>query len=181
MRSPVTLNLALATVLALTACGKSASGGASADGQAADPAKAAAQMAFQFQPGQYRSAVTINKVEMPGMPAGAADHMKTAMGKVGMVEYCISPEQAAKGMEAMKEHLAEGKCHWEKFAANGGSVDAVMACEGPNGGSIRTASHGTYTPTGAIMQASADMMGPGGRGMHIEETVKMERIGDCTK
>jgi len=178
MRTTIAL-LALSAI-SLSACGKSGSD-SGGGGQSANPTKAAAEMAFQFQPGQYRSTVTIDKVEIPGMPAAAAAQMKGAMGKMGTFDYCITPEQAAKGMAAMKEHLAKGKCQWEKFEASGGTVDSVMVCEGGRGGSIRTASHGTYTPTGAVMQGAGDVAGPGGKGMHIEETIKMERIGDCAK
>lgn len=173
-----TLAFLAVSTLALTACGKS---GSSSGSQSADPAQAAAKVAFQFQPGQYRSSVTIDKVEIPGMPPGAAAHMKGAMGKMGTFEYCITPEQAAKGMDAMKEHMAKGKCQWEKFEVSGGTVDSVMVCEGGRGGSIRTASSGTVTPTGAVMKGVGDVTGSGGKGMHIEETVKMERIGDCAK
>jgi hypothetical protein len=31
------------------------------------------------------------------------------------------------------------------------------------------------------MKGVGDVTGSGGKGMHIEETVKMERIGDCAK
>jgi len=166
------------STLALAACGKAGSDGAS---QSANPAKAVAEMAFQFQPGQYRTAVTIDKIEIPGMPPAALQQMKGMMGKATNVEYCISPEQAAKGMDVMKEHMAKGNCQFEKFEASGGTVDTVMVCQGGQGGSIRTTSHGSYTPTGSVIKGTGDLAGPGGRTMHIEETVKMERIGDCTK
>lgn len=178
MRKPIAL-IALST-LALAACGKSGSDSA-APGQSADPAKAAAGMAFQFQPGQYRTTINIDKIDVPGVPAAVLAQMKGVMGKPMNVEYCMSPEQAAKGADAMKEHMAKGKCQFEKFEASGGTVDSVMVCQSERGGTVRTESHGSYTPTGSVIKGSGDIAGPEGKKMHIEETIKMERIGDCAK
>jgi hypothetical protein len=170
--------LALST-FALAACGQSGSDG-TAGGKSADPGKTAAEMVFQFQPGQYRTAIKIDKIEIPGMPAAAAAQMKGMMGKPIELEYCMSPEKAATGAEAMKENMAKGKCRFEKFEAKGGTVDSVMVCDS-DGMAIRTTSNGTYTPTGSVIKGSGDMAGPGGQKMHIEQTVTMERIGDCAK
>lgn len=184
MRKTLTYSLLTLSALALAACGKSNSGAdgtSAAQGANIDPAKAAAQMAFQFQPGMYRTAINIDKIDIPGMPPAALEQMKGMMGKATKVEHCVSPDQAAKGLEVMKEHMGKGKCQFEKFEANGGTVDSIMVCDGGQGAKIRTASHGTYTPTGSVVKGVGDMTGPGGKSMHIEETVTMERIGDCTK
>lgn len=167
--------LAISTI-ALSACGQSGSD----QGGASDPGKAVEEMAFQFQPGQYRTVINIDKIEIPGLPPAALEQMKGMMGKGTNVEYCISPEQAAQGVEAMKQHMADGKCQFEKFEASGGSVESVMVCQG-EGGSIRSTSKGTYTATGSVIKGVGDMQGPGGQKMHIEQTVTMERIGDCAK
>jgi hypothetical protein len=170
--------LALST-FALAACGQSGSDEA-AGGKTADPGKSAAEMAFQFQPGQYRSVLKIDKIDIPGMPAAAAAQMQRMMGKPIEIEYCMSPEKAATGAEAMKDNMAKGKCQFEKFEAKGGTVDSVMVCDS-EGMAIRMASRGTYTPTGSVIKGSGDMAGPGGQKMHVEQTVTMERIGDCAR
>lgn len=167
-----------AAALALGACGQSGSDG-TANGGSTDPARTAAEMSFGFQPGQYRTTISIDKIDVPGLPAAMLDQMKGAIGRPIKVEYCMSPEQAGKGAEAMKEHMAKGKCQFEKFEASAGKVESTMVCES-QGGTIRTTSKGNYTPTRSVIRGSGDLAAPGGRKMHIEQTVTMERIGDCT-
>lgn len=174
-----TIALLAVSSLALAACGKSGSDKATG-GQSADPAKTAAEMAFQFQPGQYRTTINIDKIDIPGMPAAALGQAKGMMGKPIIADYCMSPEKAAMGIGAMKENMAKGKCQFEKFEARGGTIDSAMVCDA-DGSSIRSTSRGTYTPTGSVLKATGEMAGPGGQKMHIEQTIKMERIGDCAK
>ncbi|MBA4160567.1 MAG: hypothetical protein C0515_00450 [Novosphingobium sp.] len=177
MRTTIAL-LALSS-FALAACGQSGSD-SSAPVQSVEPGKSAAEVAFQFQPGQYRTTIKINKFDIPGVPAAALERMKGAMGKPIEMTYCMSPEKAAMGTEAMKENMAKGKCQFEKFEAWGGTVDSVMVCDS-EGMKIRSTSHGTYSPTGSLITATGDMAGPGGQKTHVEQTITMERTGDCVK
>jgi hypothetical protein len=67
--SPI-LSLSAVIVLALAGCGKSGSDGEAAGAAAGgDPMKAAEEMAFRFEPGKYRTTITFQKVEIPGMPS----------------------------------------------------------------------------------------------------------------
>lgn len=166
--------------LALAACGQSGSDGTGGTAASVDPAKAAAEIAFQFQPGKYRTTVDFGKVEIPGMPSAMAEQMKAMMTQKTSSDYCVSPEQAASGMEVMKEQMGKGQCQFEKFAASGGKVDSVFTCQTGQGMSLRSASQGTYSPTGSKVAVTSDMTIPGGKSMHIEQTVTMERIGECT-
>lgn len=177
MRTTIAL-LALSTV-ALAACGQSGSD-SSAPVQTVDPGKSAAEVAFQFQPGQYRTTIKVDKYDIPGMPAAVLEQMKGAMGKPIEMTYCMSPEKAAMGTEAMKENMAQAKCQFEKFEARGGTVDSVMVCDS-QGMKIRSTSQGTYSPTGSVVKATGDLAGPGGQKIHVEQTITMERTGDCAK
>lgn len=181
MRLPLVIALAAATTMMLGSCGKSApdaaaTGAATSNG---DPVKAAAELAFQFQPGQYRTTIAIGKVEIPGVPAALAEQMKTAMSKAISREHCISPEQATKGVEAMKQHMGQGKCQFESFSARGGTVDSVFTCQNGADMALRSTSHGTYTATGSQVAAKAEMNGTGGKVVRIEQTMTTERIGAC--
>lgn len=175
-----TIALLAVSALSLAACGKSSSD-SSAPGSSAEPAKNATEVAFQFQPGQYKTTINIDKIDVPGVPAAALAQMKGMMGKPIEMNYCMSPEKAAMGTEAMKENMAKGKCQFERFEARGGTVDSVMVCEDGAAGSIRSSSHGTYSPTGAKIKATGDVAGPDGKKMHIEQTITMERTGECSK
>jgi hypothetical protein len=180
MRISLVPSLASLMVLALAGCGKSAPG-ADASGPAVgrDPIKAAAEVAFRFEPGKYRTTITFQKVEIPGMPAGMAEQMKAAMAKATASEHCITPESAAKGVDAMKEHMGKGQCKFESFNARGGTVDSVFSCQAGQGMTMRATSQGTYTPTSSKVAAKVDMTGPAGKGMRLEQTMITERIGDC--
>lgn len=172
--------LVVLAALALAGCGQSATDKAAEGGSSADPAKAAAEMAFQFQPGKYRTTVEFGKVEMPGMPPAMVEQMKAMMTRTTSSEYCVSPDQAAKGMDVMKEQMGKGQCQFEKFEARGGTVESVFSCQTGQGMNLRSASKGSYSKTGSQVAVTSDMTIPGGKSMHLEQTVTMERIGDCT-
>lgn len=180
MRKSLVPSISALMILALAGCGKSAPD-ADATGAAAsgDPMKAAAEMAFRFEPGKYRTTITFQKVEIPGMPAGMAEQMKAAMAKTTASEHCITPESAAKGVDAMKEHMGKGQCKFESFNARGGTVNSTFSCQAGQGMTMRATSQGTYTSTSSKVAAKVDMTGPVGKGMHLEQTMITERIGDC--
>lgn len=175
LRTAAVLTLA---ALTLAGCGKSAPDG-SGKPASADVGKQAAEVAFQFEPGKYRTTITVHKVEMPGAPPAAAAQIQAMMSKGHKSEHCMTKEQASKGMEAMKETMAKGKCSFEKFEASGGKVSSVFACQTGQGQGMRAESQGTYTPTGSEVFIKVDNAMPGGKSMHMEQTVKSERIGDC--
>lgn len=171
-------SIAFSCLIALTlgACGKSAPDEQAAAGGALEKA---VEVAFQMQPGKYRTSVVVQKVEVPGMPANVADQMKAMMSKNASSESCITPDRAAKGVEVMKEQMAKGQCTFDKFDATGGTVDAAFTCKSGEQMTVKATSKGSYTPTGSVIQATGDMIGPGGKSIHIEHTITTERIGDC--
>lgn len=182
MRKVTALTLLALSAAALAACGQSASdsaeGGAAAAGK--DALANAAEVAFQMQPGKYRTTVTINKIEIPGMPGGMGDQMKAMLSKAANHESCVSSEQAARGIEIMKEQMARGQCQFDKFEASGGKLDSVFTCKTAEGMEMRAASTGTYSDTGSTVSAKGEMTGPGGVQMRVEQTMVTERIGDCS-
>lgn len=179
MRKSIVYPCIALAALALAACGKSATDEASTPGGAGNALEKAAEVAFQMQPGKYRTSVVVQKVEIPGMPAGMADQMKAMMSKNSSSESCITPDRAAKGVEVMKEQMAKGQCTFDKFDATGGTVDAAFTCKSGDQMTVKATSKGSYTPTGSVIQATGDMIGPGGKTIHIEHIITTERIGDC--
>ena len=94
--------------------------------------------------------------------------------------YCLTAEDAAKGVESMKQHMAKGTCQFSKFEAVGGTIDTAMSCQ-MGSGALTATGHGTYTDTGSVVTATSDMTMGAGRKVHMEEVVTTTRIGDCTK
>ena len=114
------------------------------------------------------------------MPGGMGDQMKAMLSKAVTTESCVSPEQAKRGVEIMKEQMARGQCQFEKFEASGGKLDSAFTCMTAEGMQMRAASTGTYSETGSTVAAKGEMTGPGGVQMRVEQTMVTERIGDCT-
>jgi hypothetical protein len=179
MRKLLSQSLAALVVFTLAACGKSASDDQASSGNAG-AVKAAGEVAFQMQPGKYRTTIEIQKVDLPGMPASDGARMKAMMSRVATQEFCVTPEQAAKGIEAMKQQMARGKCQFDKFEASAGKIDSVLACQSGKGMTMKVSSHGTYSPSGSRVQSVGDIVGPAGKPIHIEQAITTERIGDCT-
>ena len=180
MRLP--LVMPLIAVLALTACNKGSApaGGSSGDPAANAKAVAATVAAMRIQPGLYRAQVDIKRLDMPGMPPQMVAMMKSKMLEKPLT-YCITPEDAAKGAEAMKERMGKGQCQFNRFSAAGGTIDSEMTCNPGSKGSMHVVAHGTYTDTGNVVASSVDVaMGPAGK-MHMEQVTTTTRVGDCTK
>lgn len=179
MRLP--LVLPLIAVLWLGACNKAAD---PATGAASDPAanaKAAAAVAeVHFQPGLYQSKVEIKQLDMPGLPPQVVAAMKTRMLDKPLT-YCLTPEDAAKGAQAMKERMGKGQCQFDKFAAAGGTIDSEMTCQLGGKGTMHAVAHGTYTETGSVTSSSVDIAMAGAGKMHMEQVTTTTRVGDCTK
>lgn len=176
MRNSIVFPTLALAALALAACGKSASDDPATSGTAMEKA---AEMAFQMQPGKYRTSMVVKKIELPGMPPQMAEQMKAMMSKNATSESCVTPDRAAKGVELMKEQMSKGQCSFDKFDASGGKVDAAFTCKSGDQMTLKATSKGTYTPTGSIIEASGTMEGPGGKTMQIEHVITTERIGDC--
>ncbi|MGB7653895.1 MAG: DUF3617 domain-containing protein [Novosphingobium sp.] len=170
--------LPLVAALVLPGCGQSSdkTGAAATSGNAAAASAALDEAAFKVAPGKYRSSVNITKLDLGGLPVQVA----AAMPRQSSYEYCVTPEQAAKGIEALKQQMAKGSCQFESFKASGGTVDSVFTCTADGGFAMRSVSHGTYSESGSDVSVTADAKLPGGRSMHVEQSVKAQRIGDCT-
>ena len=169
MRLPIVLPLLV--LLSLGACSKPA-----------DPAaKAAAALdEVRFKPGLYQTKVEIKQFDMPGMPPQVVAMMKSKM-LAQPLTYCLTPQDAAKGAQGMKEQMGKGQCRFDKFNAAGGTMDSEMTCNSGGKGEMHMVAHGNYSDSGNVVTASVDV-GTGATGkMHMEQVTTTTRIGDCTK
>lgn len=179
MRMPVVLPLI--AVLGLGACNQAAEPGAgSGDGAA----KASAAAELHFQPGLYQSKIDIKQLDVPGLPPPVIAMMKSKMLEKPLT-YCLTPEEAAKGAEAMKQRMGKGQCQFDSFNAVGGTLNSRMTCQLGGKGTMQIEAHGTYTETGSVTASTMDMAPAGAAGaagkMHIEQVTTTTRVGDCTK
>ena len=177
----LSIALPLMAVLALGACNKAADpGGTGSSDPAANAKAAAAASEVHFQPGLYQSKIEIKQMDMPGMPPAVVASMKTQMAEKPLT-YCLTPEDAAKGAEAMKERMGKGQCQFDSFNAAGGKIDSSMTCQLGAKGTMHAVAHGTYTATGSVTASTMDMTMDGVGKMHMEQVTTTSRVGDCTK
>lgn len=144
---------------------------------AAAPAMLTAQDETQMrpEPGEYRSNVTLQSLDMPGAPPQVANMMRSMMSRE--FTYCLTPQEVEEGFRAMTERSQEGDCQYENFDFSNGRFDAAATCR-TDGRDLRMTWEGTGSPTSSdiIMTMSGDMgMGPGSMTMRVVH----ERIGDC--
>lgn len=174
--------LLAAAAFALAACGGS---DADADGDGEISLEEAASQSDEMirpEPGEYRSTTELTDLQMPGAAQDMQDMMRAMMAQ-GEQErtFCLTAEQAEQGFEEMiRQSREDGNCSFEKFEADGGSIDAVMTCRESDRGAARIAMQGTGTSTSSRMTMKMDMTGPGGESMTMTMRTQQERIGDCS-
>lgn len=83
-------------------------------------------------PGQWEIAVTINSMEMTGVPAGVARMM---VGKTTRVKRCMTPEEAARGPQDLLK--ADKSCVFKRYSMVNGRLSSEMSCK--QGGDVMTA------------------------------------------
>ena len=175
------LVLLSAATIALAACG---SPDADADGDGEISMSEAAEISKDMvkpEPGKYRATVEMVDVEVPGAPKEVQDMMKQMISVGAQThEYCLTKEAADKGFEEIaRQSQKNDDCSFEKFEADGGSIDAVMTCSQPGQGTARMTMKGTGSATASEMTMTMDAQAPDGNTMKMTMKSNQERIGDC--
>jgi hypothetical protein len=130
------------------------------------------------RPGKWLSTVTIQDMDMPGMPPEFSAKMREAM-VARQVETCLTPDQAKRPKGDF--FAADKSCQYDHFEMRGGKLDAAMRCE-HDGMSQATTMTGDYSPDAYQMTMSTKMEGTGPQsGMTMKMQVAAKRIGDCDK
>ena len=133
------------------------------------------------RPGLWESKVTIERFDVPGMPAEMAQRLKTMMAE--NQEHGFQTCLTAEDVKRPKEDFFAGKnnqCRYEHFTMGDGKIDATMRC-GKDGGSQVMQMAGTYSPESYQMQTSMKMEGreaPQG-GITMAMRVEAQRVGEC--
>jgi hypothetical protein len=173
-----------ATVLCLTACNKgpkvdlhNASGN-----QVVQAVKQSGVMTsgYMVEPGEWQSKVTIQDMQIPGMPAQFAARMKQEMAQHQQEtsKNCLTPDEVKRPKEDF--FAGEDKsCKYEHFAMGGGKMDIRMVCK-REGSTQTTNMSGTYTPTSYSMDMSSTASGGAQQGMIMKMHVDADRIGECS-
>jgi hypothetical protein len=133
-----------------------------------------------MNPGKWQSKVTIESINVPGMPSEIAQRMKQTIAQARGFESCLTKED----VKQPKEDFFTGKndqCRYDHFTMSGGKIDAVMRCEEGNGTQVMRMA-GTYSPDS--YQMSMAMEHEGGKADEAALAMKMRveahRVGQCT-
>jgi hypothetical protein len=175
--------LMIAATLALGACSREPS----IDEKDASPEEIAQKMRESgrdqsfIRAGLWRSKVTIEQFDMPGMPPEMAERMKAMMAQNQEHDFetCLTPEDVKRP----KEDFFAGKnnqCRYEHFKMSGGKIDAAMNCA-KDGLTHSMRMAGTYSPESYQMQTA--MKASSGKGeegaMSMTMRIEANRVGEC--
>ncbi len=134
------------------------------------------------RPGQYRSTAKLISFEVPGMPPAQAERLKDMFSASQGRDFCLTQADADKGFGEMTKRLAQGNCNYDRFSADGGTLDAHLTCQTGKGMSAVIAMKGTINSEGSHMTMQVDQKSsalPGG-GMKMVADVASVRTGDCS-
>ena len=129
-----------------------------------------------IRPGKWESTVTIDRMEMPGMPPQVASQMKKMIAEAHTSSSCLTPEEAKQP----KENFFSGnkQCRYDHFTMGHGKVDAEMHCDMGTGTQVMQMA-GTYSPESYQMSMKSSGDGAG-NGMTMQMSVNARRVGECT-
>ncbi len=132
------------------------------------------------RPGLWQSKVTIQEMNIPGMPAEFAAKMKQTMAQhqPEASRNCLTPEEVKKPKEDFFAG-ADKSCRYEHFTMGGGKIDIAMVCK-HEAGLLNAKMSGSYTPTSYSMDMSSNGSGGPQEGMTMKMHVEAQRVGECT-
>jgi len=168
----------IALALPLVACGS----GPSVDEKNASVEEVAekvreASRGDQFiRPGKWLSSMTIEEMNMPGMPPEAAEQMQRMLAQSQSSESCLTAEQ----VKQPKEEFFSGNenCRYDHFRMGGGKIDAAMRCQA-SGSTQLMQMTGNYSPDSYEMRMQSKVEGGPGEGMTMRMKVEAKRTGEC--
>jgi hypothetical protein len=129
-----------------------------------------------IRPGKWQSTVTIDQMDVPGMPPEAADRMKKMVAQGHTTETCLTPEEAKQP----KADFFSGNdnCRYDHFTMGGGKIDAEMRCDQEGGVQVMQMA-GTYSPDSYQMHMTSKG-GAAAHSMTMKMSVDAKRVGECT-
>lgn len=160
-------------------CGDGEGGQIGADAPTLAEAQAEIAELDRPKPGEYSQKVEITRLDMPGAPDGMEEQVRRLIETSAQRSYCLSPEDAERGFEQMYRKVTEEEnCAYETFEVSGGKINAVLNCEGREGGTARFTMNGAISASGSIVEIALDQSG-GSRAMGLGMTMTSQRIGEC--
>jgi hypothetical protein len=133
-----------------------------------------------IEPGLWQSKVTVQEMNIPGIPAEYADKMKQSIAehRNDVNKHCVTQAEVKKPKGDF--FGADKSCKYEHFTMGAGKIDIAMVCK-QEGASQNTNVNGSYTPTTYSLDMSSNATGGGMQnGMSMKLHVDAQRVGECT-
>jgi hypothetical protein len=144
---------------------------------------AAGSDAVSVQPGLWQGTMTIEEMEIPGLPPEAQAHMKAQTGNANAFTNCVTEEDVKNNKAFFTgDEMRESNCKYDRFDLAGGKVDAAMSCDQGQAGKLAMTMTGSYSPDRyemAMTSRAEGAPGPGMTGMTMKMKVDAKRIGAC--
>jgi len=168
--------LLFATACALAACSPPAAPSSDAASTETTAATAGDSIIQGIQPGQYRTTVTILSMEMPGLPAGAAEKMRA---HPNVSEDCVTSGDIAELTRQSLVDADEGQtCTENTITSANGRIQGSAACRNQDGGAYTMTVDGSYGANHVEMNMQMSGNTPGGQ-MNQRTSIVTDRIGEC--
>lgn len=166
--------------LALTACG-----GNDVSLTNASPEEVAKKVdaagGIRFKPGKWEMTVQTVSVDIPGLEGEMKKQMTDMMlKKVQTSTSCITQKQA-KSPPAEVIARSQGRCKYENFEMDGGTIGGTLVCPAQGrGGAMKVRVAGTFDENSFAIDNDMEATAPNGPAMKIKAKSSGKRIGDCT-
>ncbi|MCW2393812.1 MULTISPECIES: DUF3617 domain-containing protein [unclassified Sphingobium] len=130
-------------------------------------------------PGRWEGQMTVQEIEMPGLPAEARDHMKAQMGAGRSFTSCVT-EEDVKEQKAFFTGEHDKSCKYDHFTMKNGKISALLKCDGGAQGRMEMKMDGEYAPDRYRMEMASKAQGGDAAGeMTMKMTVDAKRVGAC--
>lgn len=136
-----------------------------------------AQNGVRPQPGRWETRIRIERMEMPGMPAGMAQQMQQSIGAAQGFATCLKPEDVEKPDASFFQKDASG-CTYENFSMANGRIEGRMVCNSEGGRTVMTMA-GTYGETAYTMRTTNETSTEGAPPVKMTIAVESRRTGNC--
>ncbi len=147
------------------------------DASAAEVARTVDRSGVKFTPGRWESKVNFVSMDAPGMPAGVARAMQSALGEEQRFATCLTPAQADKPAADFFAQDAKG-CTYDHFTMGGGKIDAEMKCA-RDGKTVAMAMNGSYDQRSYAMAMDTRIDSGGAGPVTMKMKIASSRVGDC--
>ncbi|MEZ5709377.1 MAG: DUF3617 domain-containing protein [Blastomonas sp.] len=185
MKKTLVLAVALAPLMALSACGDSGNADSDGDGKISSEEAAEAAKDVKLDPGKWENTVefvdiSFDEAKLPPEARGFASGMlKSMVGQKQTTSSCLTPEEAAKPQADFFAGNKEDDCEYKTFNISGGKMKIDMTCTQKDKSEANISLSGNYSSDSYDMEMNMAMNSPQMGEMTIKAKTNAKRVGEC--